>query len=304
MSTAVIIVTYNRWAYLQAGLRALGPQLSPDDNIIVVDNGSTDGTRENVATEFPSVQLIKSTSNIGGAGGFALGLDVALSRHFTHAWLMDDDGEPAPDAYATLMEAARSLPNAAFWASTTWFYHGTVEDARSGLGLTPAIPGSGDAEYVTYTHKATFVGLLINLNVARRQALPLSDFFIWHDDSEYTARLSRERPGVRVSASQIIHPFKEEYLDFGERLRYDIRNRLWILRNRALGAPWLRREQLRAVPRTIASQALRSRNKATYFRALASGLKQGLLQRPNVDHPGSLVKRWDASLTSEEGLES
>ena len=293
MRTAVIIVTYNRAQYLADALGALLPQLSSEDNVFVIDNGSSDGTRELVPRDFPTVTFIESTDNVGGAGGFSYGVDLALALGYQFAWLMDDDGEPAPDAYQALMDARAAAPGAPMWTSTTWFYHGTVEEARLGEHLTAAIEGTDTGTGVIPAVRATFVGLLVNLEHARRQPLPIADFFIWHDDSEYTARLTRHQPGVRVLDSRIIHPFKAEYVDFGERLRFDIRNRLWILRDRKLGAQWLRKEELRVIPRVIAKQAIKSKRKSLYLKSLTRGLREGLFTRPHLDQPGELLQRWD-----------
>ncbi len=292
MRIAVVIVTFNRWEYLKSALSAILPQLSPQDAVFVIDNGSSDGTRKLLPRTFPAVRVLLADENVGGAGGFAFGLDLAMAEGFSHAWLMDDDGEPAPDALAELVHAVDDQPDAPWWTSTTWFYRGTVEQARRGESLTPAIPGT-DGKFGTLpARRATFVGLLVNLDVARREPLPVADFFIWHDDSEYTARLSRATAGVRSLSSSIIHPFKAEYVDFGERLRYDIRNRIWILRSRKLGARWLRSEELVTIPKVIVKQALKSRRKSVYLRCLAQGVFEGWFTKPRVEERGSLLTRW------------
>lgn len=57
-------------------LRSLEPQLLADDEVIVVDNGSTDGTPDLIAREFPRVKLIRAGENLGYGGGANLGLQV------------------------------------------------------------------------------------------------------------------------------------------------------------------------------------------------------------------------------------
>lgn len=299
---AVVIVTYNRWNYLTSALTALLPQLGADDAVFVVDNGSSDGTRERLAKEFPSVRAVLTDENVGGAGGFAFGIDLAIAEGYSYAWLMDDDGEPAPDALAELLVVMDAHPEAPWWTSTTWFYHGTVEAARNGELLTPAVEGTDGTSGTIDAWRATFVGLMVNLAAARRQPLPVADFFIWHDDSEYTARLSRTAPGVRSLSSRIIHPYKENYVDFGERLRYDVRNRLWILRHRALGSAGLRREELTSIPKVIAKQAIRSKRKSLYVRSVVSGLSEGMFRRPRIELPGELISRWGRWIASSDSV--
>ena len=55
-----VVVTYNRSALLREALVALGAQTRPVDRILVVDNASTDGTREIVAAEFPDVEILRA----------------------------------------------------------------------------------------------------------------------------------------------------------------------------------------------------------------------------------------------------
>ena len=77
---AVVIVTYNRCELLQQSLNALAQQTFPIDNVIVVNNASTDGITEPFLDNYPSGQVgyltlhtIHNPENTGGAGGFSWG---------------------------------------------------------------------------------------------------------------------------------------------------------------------------------------------------------------------------------------
>lgn len=77
MTLSVIIVTWNGRRFLEPCLRAVAAQLQPDDEIIVVDNGSTDGTAGWLAHAWRTVRLVALPSNLGFAGGVNAGLRVA-----------------------------------------------------------------------------------------------------------------------------------------------------------------------------------------------------------------------------------
>jgi GT2 family glycosyltransferase len=75
----VLIVNLNRCEELRCLLRDLAAQSRPADAIIVVDNGSTDGSPAMVASEFPAVQSICLGTNTGASHARNVGLAAALS---------------------------------------------------------------------------------------------------------------------------------------------------------------------------------------------------------------------------------
>ena len=68
-SFAFIIPTWNGAAFIGGCLSSLQPQLQPGDTVIVVDNGSVDGTPALVERQFPSVQVLRQDRNLGYGGG-------------------------------------------------------------------------------------------------------------------------------------------------------------------------------------------------------------------------------------------
>jgi rhamnopyranosyl-N-acetylglucosaminyl-diphospho-decaprenol beta-1,3/1,4-galactofuranosyltransferase len=90
---AVVVVTLDRPRDLGLLLQSLGGQSRQADLVIVIDNGGMPETAAVVAAH-PGVRHIACARNLGGAGGFALGILTALSEGATHVWLMDDDGRP------------------------------------------------------------------------------------------------------------------------------------------------------------------------------------------------------------------
>lgn len=101
-----VVVTYRRPELLSVGLAALAGQDRRPDHLVVVDNADDPATREVVeGCDLPTTYLPSST-NLGGAGGFAYGVLTARALGADLVWMGDDDGRPAtPSTLATLLAA-------------------------------------------------------------------------------------------------------------------------------------------------------------------------------------------------------
>ena len=103
-----VIVTRHRREQLAESLAAIAGQTRRPDHVVVVDNGDEDPVGDVVAASGLPVTYLPSQRNLGGAGGFALGMLHALALGATWVWCADDDGRPATDdVLATLLATAR-----------------------------------------------------------------------------------------------------------------------------------------------------------------------------------------------------
>lgn len=294
MTCAAVVVSYNRREDLRQTLGALRAQTHSVDEVIVVDNCSTDGSREMLVTDFPEVHCYWTEENLGGAGGFTLGVDLAIQAGHSDAWLMDDDAVPHGDALERLHGAASQIASSRPGIDRPGFLTcRIVEPDGTPLSIWQPDPMPGviaPAPGVTPLPWSPFVGVLVNLDLARTTFLPMADFFIWLDDLEYTARLGLISTGYAVEDAFITHPNKSYVKgDFGWRLEHVIKNRLWILRRGDLARPSVKRDLARQLARAIPGQAIRSQDKAAYLRSLRRGLGRGLRQEPTRRMPGEAV---------------
>lgn len=103
-----VVVTRHRTELLSTSLKVMAEQTRPPDHLIVVDNGPDQPAADVVAAcPIPSTYL-PSQRNLGGAGGFALGMLHALAMGAKWVWLGDDDGRPADEhVLATLLSEAQ-----------------------------------------------------------------------------------------------------------------------------------------------------------------------------------------------------
>jgi rhamnopyranosyl-N-acetylglucosaminyl-diphospho-decaprenol beta-1,3/1,4-galactofuranosyltransferase len=107
-SVVAVVVTRHRTGPLHDSLAALAKQTHPIAHLVVVDNGPDQPAREVVEACGLPASWLPSWHNLGGAGGFALGILHALALGADWVWLADDDGRAADeDVLATLVELAR-----------------------------------------------------------------------------------------------------------------------------------------------------------------------------------------------------
>jgi rhamnopyranosyl-N-acetylglucosaminyl-diphospho-decaprenol beta-1,3/1,4-galactofuranosyltransferase len=286
-----VVVTYNRRELLLEALAALQAQTRPADAVIVVDNASADGTAAAVRRQHPSIQLAELARNIGGAGGFACGIALALDQSADLVWLMDDDTVPGPGALRALLDArARhpgypARPPALIASRVVW------TDGRAHPMNTPrARPFAGRAEREAAAaagclpiRSASFVSVLVDARLCRERGLPQADYFLWNDDFEFTTRLLRGNAGLLCPASTVVHKtavFGSTDSDPGQRFFYEVRNKIWTLRAAAPLAPLERvlygGSTLRRWARTFA----RSRDRRALGQWLIRGASAGVRTSP------------------------
>jgi rhamnopyranosyl-N-acetylglucosaminyl-diphospho-decaprenol beta-1,3/1,4-galactofuranosyltransferase len=107
-AVVAVVVTRHRRELLADSLKVIGAQTRPPDHLVVVDNGPEQSAEDVVAQcPLPTTYLL-SQRNLGGAGGFALGILHALALGADWVWLADDDGRPADETVLeVLLEEAR-----------------------------------------------------------------------------------------------------------------------------------------------------------------------------------------------------
>jgi GT2 family glycosyltransferase len=111
---SVIIVNWNGLHHLKDCLDALRGQSLQSFEVILVDNGSTDGSAEFVDVQYPEVKVIHLPSNRGFCGGNNAGLSSARGRYIA---LLNNDTAPDPAWLSEAVGALESNPQAGFIAS-------------------------------------------------------------------------------------------------------------------------------------------------------------------------------------------
>jgi GT2 family glycosyltransferase len=106
----IVVLSWNRAAETLACLESLAAADLRGASILVVDNGSRDGSVDAIRARFPAVRLIALPENRGYAGGNNAGMRAALEAGAEGVLLLNNDARVAPDFLLPLVEAMNSSP--------------------------------------------------------------------------------------------------------------------------------------------------------------------------------------------------
>ncbi|MCD0486953.1 glycosyltransferase family 2 protein [Pedobacter sp. MC2016-14] len=189
-----LIVTNNRLALLKEAVFAVKIQQYPLLNIIVVNNGSTDGT-EAWLNEQQGLLVIHQ-ENSGGSGGFYTGIKKAAELNADWVWVMDDDTICFPDTLSNLVKKTSLPKKPVGFIGSKCIWTDRSPHLMNIPEIKPAfntkIPFNFyDEQDILLVENSSFVSLLINIATIRAVGLPYREFFIWGDDQEYTRRITK-----------------------------------------------------------------------------------------------------------------
>ena len=120
---AILILNWNDLRNTVETLMSVRSLTYPDFEVWVVDNGSTDGSREAVANHFPEARVIASSKNLGAPGGRNLGLEAILHRsNNDYVLFLDNDVVVEPRLVDKLVAAAESQSHVGIVGPIVYYY--------------------------------------------------------------------------------------------------------------------------------------------------------------------------------------
>lgn len=109
MKVFVVIVTYNPMQWIERCFQSLRESVHPISTI-VIDNNSTDGSRERIQTEFPEVDFIDLDMNLGFGAANNIGIKKAYDQGAEFIFLLNQDAWIEPDTIKNLISVSKKYP--------------------------------------------------------------------------------------------------------------------------------------------------------------------------------------------------
>lgn len=134
----IVIPVHNRIDFTVGCIKSLMKQTVKGFEIVVVDDGSTDGTSETISKSFPEVTVLKGDGNLWWSGATNLAIKYALKNDFKYIICLNNDTEVMPDYIEKMIYWAEKKPTALFdsmvydISTGEPFYGGVKMDWRRG----------------------------------------------------------------------------------------------------------------------------------------------------------------------------
>ena len=192
MKLTAVVVTYNRLSLLKRTVNCLLEQTCPLDQIYIVNNGSTDGTKEWLDSQ-EQVTVIHQ-ANVGGSGGFYTGIQQAFQDGADWIWCMDDDVFPHPTCLELLLKES-NRPHTGILAPRRLLDGKIYTNDFQEYDLTHPFASMYQQRLAKQIVDSpveikgtAFEGPFIHRDVVDAIGLPNKDFFIFCDDTDYCLR--------------------------------------------------------------------------------------------------------------------
>ncbi len=179
---------------MESCLRATHPRL----RLLVVDNGSTDGSEGILRRRFPAVEILQTGDNLGFAGGNNAGIRHALAQGADQVLLLNNDTTVDPGFASALSDAATVHPRAGMlcpkillqdrpdviWYAGASFHPWLGWGRHRGYGQTDR----GQFDRLEETPRATGCALLVTRALCEAVGLLRDDYFCYAEDLEWSLR--------------------------------------------------------------------------------------------------------------------
>jgi len=246
---AVVVLNWNGLVDTLACLESLVRLDYPAYDVVVVDNGSTDGSATAIRERFPEVAVIENGENLGFTGGNNVGLRHALDQGADYALLLNNDTEVAHDFLRVLVDAAEVEPSIGMVGPTIYYHEqpdviwsagGTI-DWRRGETHMVGLNEPERGQFGQSPRAVDFItgcALLVKRSALQRAGLLDDRFFAYYEEAEWCVRT--RRAGFRilhVPLARMWHKISPSVQADSPLVHYYMtRNRLLFLR--ATGAGW------------------------------------------------------------------
>lgn len=193
--TYIIILNWNGWQDTIDCVESCLKLTYSHVRILIVDNGSTDGSMVKLHERFPDIDLLQTGRNLGFAGGNNVGIRHALEQGADYVWLLNNDTIVDPSALSELVHIAKRDDTLGIVGSkifyydqpdVIWFAGGWIQYLTGNCGhIGQHEKDINRSEKVTEVDFITGCSLLIKSNVIKKVGLMDERYFLYYEDADW-----------------------------------------------------------------------------------------------------------------------
>ncbi len=248
----IVILNWNGEEDTSACLSSLGKINYSNYEIVLVDNGSVDGSPERIKAKFPNITLIKNKENLGFAEGNNVGIRYLLGKTADYILLLNNDTIVEPNFLTELVNVAETSPKSGILGPKIYFLHkperiwfaGGYLNKTTGKTYHRGLNEKDRGQYdqTTEVDFVTACAMLVKREVLLKLKRLDPDYFYSYEDADFSLRAaSSGYKLLYVPASKIWHKFAQAA---GGRfsplyIYYRIRNGLLFMKKNNF--PWPKR---------------------------------------------------------------
>ncbi|MCX6354271.1 MAG: glycosyltransferase family 2 protein [Candidatus Aureabacteria bacterium] len=239
----VVLLNWNGMEHLPVCLASLTRQTYPNLRIVMVDNGSTDGSGEFSKECCPGIAVLSNKKNLGFAKANNQGLRYAAEHGAAYAVILNNDTECEPDFVSEMVRVAESDETIAACAPKILYF--ATRDILNGVGTDVSLfgygwdRGAGEKDEGQYDSECDVFGssggaMLLRLSVIRKLGAFDPTYFIYFEDIDLSWRIRAfGYRTVAVPRAVVYHKFSatmgktlllKEFLSQKNRIRGVLKN--------------------------------------------------------------------------------
>ena len=239
----IILLSYNNWQDTKDCINSLKKNDIKDNNILIVENCSSDESFEKLNISFPLIKILRMDKNLGFTGGNNVGIKYALENNYDYAILLNNDTiVESQDTFEILINEMENNQDVTIGTGRIFYY---PQRNLIWYDAGKLIRWKADAVHFNFRKDKNKIELNNHLNVInfisgcymciRLRDIPVlgymdERFFIYLDDIEYSARaISRNLKLRYIPESVIYHKAMGEGKHTPKMIYYTIRNRRLLI---------------------------------------------------------------------------
>ncbi|MEY3405006.1 MAG: hypothetical protein RL161_436 [Bacteroidota bacterium] len=244
--TAVIVLNWNSFEHTRNCLESLGNVKGEGFDLILIDNGSYDGSVQQIKAAFPAITLIALDKNYGFAGGNNIGLNYAVDQGYTYILMLNNDVFVEPDFLSPLLDALDQNP-AVGAVQPSIFNHPERAEVWNNGGTFSRLTGTSHSiktfnpdQRLSDVEWITGCAFLVRAEVLQKTGLLNEQYFAYYEDVDLSFRITAAGYQLKVvpqsriyhiggASSRAAEKGSEGYLSPDVHF-YNIRNHIWIIR--------------------------------------------------------------------------